>query len=35
MPDMVGLVIGYLSFVALCYLYKYADELGDGNIDKE
>lgn len=34
MPDMIGLLIGTLSVICLFVLYQYADELGDGNIDK-
>lgn len=35
MPDLGGLIIGTLSIAAIAVLYRYADVLGDGNIEKE
>jgi hypothetical protein len=34
MPCLAGGIIGILSILALYYLYKYADELSDGNIER-
>lgn len=30
--DVAGVVIGWCSFAILCYLWKYADLLSDGNV---
>lgn len=35
MPCPAGAVIGILSILALYFLYKYADELSDGNIERK
>ena len=33
MPDLVGTFLGSASVVLLYLLYKYSDDLSDGNID--
>lgn len=33
-PDILGAIIGGLSILGLCLLYKHADELSDGNIER-
>jgi len=35
MPCSVGAVIGILSILTLYFLYKHADELSDGNIERK
>lgn len=35
MPDPLGLTIGCLAIEALLLIYRHADDLGDGNIDKK
>lgn len=35
MPSTAGAMIGILSILALYFLYKYADEFSDGNIEKD
>ncbi len=33
--DALGVVVGWLSFATICYLWKYADLLSDGNVGAE
>jgi hypothetical protein len=34
MPDPLGVTVGCLAIWALLKIYRHADDLGDGNIDK-
>lgn len=34
MPDLIGAIIGNAAILGLWLLYRYADDLGDGNIER-
>lgn len=35
MPDPIGFFVGWLSIMAILYLFKYCDDLSDGNVGED